>query len=324
MSVLNIRKAQREGARLVIGFSGISGSGKTLTALYFAYGLADYDASKVGFIDAENRRGSLYSDALRGHPTHPTSEPFLIGDLYAPFSPKRYKEAILEFQRAGVSVLVIDSVSHEWEGEGGCEDIAHAGTRMADWKTAKREHKSFMNALLQSDMHVIVCIRAREKTDFKDPKNPKSLGIQPICEKNFLFELTASLMMWDEGRAQSVIKCPAELQGHLGRESGYITAADGAAVRAWVDGAKQLDPRIEHARNTLRTVTEKGMDALVKTWRALPDDIRKAISPSGTCPDEFKSAAQDFDAQRARDGGRQLEDLNDQILGGAGAQDDAA
>lgn len=317
MAVLNIRKAEREGSRLVFGIAGISGSGKTFTALQLAYGLANYDASKVGFLDTENRRGSLYADALHNHPTHPTREPFLIGDLYAPFSPKRYKDAILEFQQAGVEVLVIDSVSHEWEGDGGCEDIAHAGNpRIPNWKDAKREHKSFMSTLLQSDMHVIVCIRAREKTDFKNPKAPVSLGIQPICEKNFMFEMTASMMMWNEGLAQDVMKCPAELRPMLGREQGYITAADGAAIRAWVDGAKQLDPRVEHARNTLRTVTEQGMEALVKAWQGLPAEVRKAISPAGTCPDEYKAAARDFDAQRANDNGRQLDELNNQVMGG--------
>ena len=320
MSVLNIRKAEREGARLVFGIAGISGSGKTYTALMLAYGLANYDASKVGFIDAENRRGSLYANVLRDHPTHPTDTPFLIGDLYAPFSPDRYKQAILEFQAAGVEVLVIDSVSHEWEGQGGCEDIAHNGNpRIPNWKLAKREHKSFMSALLQSDMHVIACIRAREKMDFKNPKEPVSLGMQPICEKNFMFEMTASLTMWDEGRLQDVAKCPAELRDYLGRQQGYITSADGAAIRAWVDGAKQLDPAVEAARNTLRTTTEQGMKALVEAWTAQPKHIRKAIGGEAMlCPDEFKTSAQAFDAAREKDGERQVDDINKELMGSAG------
>jgi len=319
MSVLNIRKAEREGARLVVGISGISGSGKTYTALQLAYGLANYDATKVGFLDTENRRGSLYANALVDHPTHPTRERFWIGDLYAPFSPQRYVDAILEFQAMGVEVLVIDSVSHEWEGQGGCEEIAHAGNpRMPDWKRAKAEHKRFMNAMLQSDMHIIACIRAREKVKVEKVNGKNEvipIGIQPVTEKNVLFEMTASLMMWDEGRAQDVAKCPAELRDILGRGQGYITAEDGQRLRAWVDGAKQLDPRVEHAKNSLRTVTEQGMDALVAAWRALPGDIRKAISASGACPDEYKSAAQEFDAARAKDSGRQLDDLNSQVLG---------
>src|ERR1700761_1454166 len=94
--VVNIRKAKRAGARLVIGLSGISGSGKTKTALLLAYGLANGDGSKVGFLDTENRRGSLYADndlysmVQQQLGLANPAEPFLIGDLDAPFSPQRY------------------------------------------------------------------------------------------------------------------------------------------------------------------------------------------------------------------------------------------
>lgn len=293
MSVIQIRKAQREGARLVIGLAGISGSGKTYSAIQLAYGLANKQAHKVGFLDTENRRGSLYADSL--------PEPFLIGDLYAPFSPQRYIEAIHEFQKAGVEVLVIDSVTHEWEGSGGCEEIAqNTNSKMANWKLAKAEHKRFMNAMLQCDMHIIACIRAREKVDFTNPKEPRSLGVQPIQEKNFMFEMTASLMMWEGGKEHQILKCPDELMSIFGRERGYITTQDGENLRAWVDGAKSLNPAVESAKNRLLSITEMGMAALQDAWKELPPDIRKAISPSGKCPDDLKAAAKAYDDHRSQ------------------------
>lgn len=276
MSVLQIRQAERRGARMVIGMSGISGSGKTYTALQLAWGLAGYDASKVGLLDTENKRGSLYADALKdaGGIIHR----FLIGDLYAPFSPQRYIDALHEFQKAGVEVLVVDSVSHEWEGTGGCEEIAATtNSRVADWKKAKAEHKRFMNALLQTDMHVIVCIRAREKMDFTDPKRPVSLGIQPIQEKNFMFEMTASLMLWNEGTAQQVLKCPAELKPILGRGEGYISHADGANLRAWVEGAGG-DQTLDKWRNRLQSITENGEKYVRDAWGQTPEKIREALT----------------------------------------------
>lgn len=328
MAVINIRKAQREGARLVVGLAGISGSGKTRTAIELGYGLAAYNPEKLGFLDTENKRGSLYADVLKEHPTHPANAPFWIGDLYSPFSPERYTQAILEFQKAGVEVLVIDSVSHEWEGQGGCEEIAESRARggMKDWATAKREHKKFMNALLASDMHIIVCIRAREKVEISKQKNPESgkietvvepRGIQPICEKNFMFEMTASLMMWDEGKAQQVMKCPSDLRAILGREDGYITSADGKTLRDWVDGAKQLDPEVEAARNTLRTTTERGMEAVSAQWAKTPKRIQKILQTDGTL-EELRAAAKAFDADRTNatnDGGAGVDDINNQVLG---------
>lgn len=313
MSIIQIREAKREGARLVIGLAGVSGSGKTYTALQLAYGLANNNAQKVGFLDTENRRGSLYADSLPA--------PFLIGDLYAPFSPRRYADAIKEFQAAGVEVLVIDSVTHEWEGSGGCEEIAsNTNSRMADWKKAKAEHKVFMNILLQSDMHIIACIRAREKVDFSDPRNPRPLGIQPIQEKNFMFEMTASLLMQDAGKSQCVLKCPDELQNILGRGVNYLTRADGAKLRSWVDGGNQLQPDVERCRNSLQTVTESGLDALQTAWTATPAKIRGVLGRDFL--ETLKTAAVAYDEQRnqlrsAAATPDVIANLNNQVTGGS-------
>ena len=304
MSVIQIRKAQREGARMVIGIAGQSGSGKTYTAIKLAYGLAGGRGEKVGFLDTENRRGSLYADIV--------NEPFLIGDLYAPFSPQRYVEAVRAFQDAGVEVLVIDSVSHEWEGTGGCEEIAGSATnKVVGWQRAKEQHKRFMNVLLQSDMHIIACIRAREKVDFTDPKNPRPLGVQPICEKNFMFEMTASLLMLDSGRRQEVLKCPSDLATILGRQDGYITEKDGERLREWIAGGSQLDPDIERYRNLLQSTTEKGMDALRKAWTGAPKHIRDALGQPFL--DQLKASAAAFETIGEAEKPATIDRLNSEV-----------
>lgn len=317
MGILNIRKAERAGARLVIGIAGISGSGKTYTALQLAWGLAGGDASKVFLIDTENRRGSLYADILRDK--NNKVHQFMIGDLDAPFSPQRYIDAILECQAAGAEVLVIDSVSHEWNGLGGCLDIANSHQKsIHGWKAAKPEHKRFMNVLLQSDMHVIVAIRAAQKTDWKDPKNPRSLGIMPIQQEEFMFEMTASMMMWDGGKAREVMKCPADLAPIFGEpgamHDGYLTAKQGLALRKWVDGGTPVDGKLEHARNTLRSISERGVQALESEWRKLSADVRKSLGDE--IPSEILASAQAFDAQRAaNDNGEGAVDDINQVLG---------
>jgi hypothetical protein len=280
MSVIQIRKAEREGSKLVFAFAGWTGEGKTVTAILFGYGLAGYDASKVGFIDAENRRGSLCADTLE-NATRPTKDRFLIGDLYAPFSPERYSEAIEDMQAAGVEVCIIDSVTHEWEGLGGCQEIAEAGNpKIPRWELAKGKHKRFMNKLLQSDMHIIVCVRAREKVK-PEKKNGKTefvdYGLQPIQEKNFMFEMTASLMMYNQGRQQSIIKCPAALVNYLGRKEGYITSDDGYAVRQWVNGALKLDPTVEKYKNRLQSNTEGGVEHIKECWNKTPGAVQEAL-----------------------------------------------
>lgn len=325
MSVLNIRKAERAGARLVLGIAGISGSGKTYTALQLAWGLANGDASKVGLLDTENRRGSLYADILKdkGGKVHQ----FMIGDLDAPFSPQRYIDAILEFQAAGVEVLVIDSVSHEWAGLGGALAIAAGYEKsITGWKNAKPMHQRFVNTMLQCDMHIIACVRATNKTDWKDAKNPKPLGVMPVQQDEFMFEMTASMMMWNGGKSRDVMKCPADLVPIFGEQGvihdGYLTARNGLALRKWVDGGVSLDAKTENARNTLRTVAEQGVAALANAWQALPKASRDALG--GDIPAEIASAAEAFDAGRiaTQPGGAELDDLNNEVLGDV-AQDAA-
>ena len=293
MGILNIKPAERSGSRVVIGISGQSGSGKTLTALKMARGMVD-KPEEIGFLDSENGRGRLYSGELDG--------PFMHADLYAPFSPARYRQAIEEFQEAGVKVLVIDSGSHEWEGEGGCNDIAEQpllqGKAMADWKRAKSEHKKFMSALLQSNMHIIVCLRAREKTSFKNPKKPESLGLHAVCEKDFMFEMTVSMMMYDNGKIQEFTKLPEELRPIFfdsGRDSvheGYLGEAHGRGLIKWVDSGVKVDEEFERWRSKLQMTASKGVAALTAEAVNLPDSVKakiRAIWPT------LKASAEEYE-----------------------------
>lgn len=289
MGVIDIKPVVSGQSKVVIGIAGQSGDGKTLTALYIARGMVE-SASEIGFLDTENKRGSLYANSL--------DAPFMIGDLYPPFSPSRYADAIKQFQDSGVKVLVIDSVTHEWEGEGGCDDIANAPKangeprKVADWNTAKREHKKFMNVLLQSDMDIICCIRAREKTDFKNPALPVSLGIQPICEKNFMFEMTASVLMKDQGKSQTFLKVPNFLKEAFGNGQDYLGIDTGKKIKKWLDQGEKEDPVISKIKSDALMVCEQGTEALNSLWKTLSKDQQKnikIISHFSLCKESAKS-----------------------------------
>lgn len=311
--------AEREGARIVIGLGGVSGSGKTRTALELAHGIVKGDTSKICFICTENRRGRLYAYVLKD--ASGKVKQFFIHDLYAPFSPQRYIDVIEAAAKMGFEVLIIDSVSHEWEGTGGCEEIANppgAVLRVPKWNDAKAEHKRFMNAMLSSPMHVIACMRAREKTKLVKTNGKTEFepqGIQPVCEKNFVFELTVSIMMHDGGKQREVLKSHPDLEpmiGAVGWHEGFLGYEQGLAIRQWVDGGNQVDEARQHAIDTLRMTAEKGTAALVAAWKAVPAAMRKRISADGTCPADLKDQAAAFDKQRADGtaGGAELADLN--------------
>ena len=255
MSILNIQPVVRGESKVLLAFSGTSGTGKTLSALYVARGMVS-KPSEIGFLDTENGRGSFYSDKLDGQ--------FLYANLNPPFSPDRYGKAIKEFQETGVKVLVIDSVSHEWEGIGGCEDIANSPRadgserKIADWKRSKNEHRTrFMNSLMYADMHIICCVRAREKTDFKDINKPVSLGIQPVCEKNFLFEMMASIMFSNEGKNQTWIKVPDYLKEAFGTGNAYLGQETGRKIIEWVRLGEKENPIVTKSRGEIILICEK-------------------------------------------------------------------
>ena len=273
---IEIKPAERSSAKAVIGLVATSGEGKTYSALLLALGLAGGNPAKVGLLDTENRRGSLYSDIFGSAP----KDRFLIGDLTPPFSPSRYIAAMRQFAEAGIEALVIDSASHEHEGEGGLEEIAHrpkanGGERkIADWITAKREHKRFMNTLLFLPCHVIVCFRAREKMDFRDPAKPISLGLQPVTEKNVLFEMTASFLLSEKGKRHDEIKLPECLRGILGKQ-GYFTEQHGADLREWLGGGGD---KLERARNSLALAASEGTGRFKEVWIGLDNSTKTALA----------------------------------------------
>ena len=159
---MTFAKAVRKSVPLLISIAGTSGSGKTYSALLMAAGLAG-PKGRVGFLDTENGRGSMYADSPGIIEALPAG--YEIMELDAPFTPQRYTEAIEAAEKSGINVLVVDSATHEWEGIGGCAEMAENNKLggQPNWAMAKRAHKRFVNRALASSMHIIFCLRARDK-----------------------------------------------------------------------------------------------------------------------------------------------------------------
>ena len=184
-------RAERAGVGLLIGVAGATGSGKTFSALRVARGLAGGDDSKIAFLDTERGRALHYAPSP-GEAPGPATFGFSHAALEAPFTPERYAALIDEADRAGFSVIVIDSFSHVWAGEGGLQDQHDAeveaaverarkrhsenssrypfdADREADkasvgaWKAPKLAHKRLVSRLLQCRAHLVICLRAEDK-----------------------------------------------------------------------------------------------------------------------------------------------------------------
>lgn len=207
MSGYTFRRAVREKVPLIIGLSGGTGSGKTYSAMRMAKGMAREKPFCV--IDTENGRASHYADQFQ----------FDVLDLRAPFSPDAYAKAIAAADKAGYPVIVVDSMSHVWAGDGGVLDWQEEeldrmakddyqrreACKMAAWIKPKMAHKHMMQTLLQVKAHLILCFRAEEKIEMVkvggklEVRKKESLigkdGWVPICEKNVPFEATCSFLL---------------------------------------------------------------------------------------------------------------------------------
>lgn len=185
---IEFKPAVRSRVSLIIGVAGASGSGKTKTGLRIARGLAGGDDSKIAVIATEAGRALHYAPAP-GEPVGPDRFGFQHHELRPPFTPEAYADAITAADRQGFEVVMVDSVSHEWEGEGGLQDIhdalvlvavekaraAHSGQWSFDegkvaerasigaWREPKSRNKRFVSRLLQCRAHLILCLRAEEK-----------------------------------------------------------------------------------------------------------------------------------------------------------------
>jgi hypothetical protein len=281
-----IVKAVRRRVPMLISLAGVSGSGKTYSALLLAAGLAG-PKGRVGFLDTENGRGSMYADSPGIKSALP--EGYEISDMREPFAPSRYTDAIQDFVDHGVNVLVIDSGTHEWEGHGGCSEIAERGRKngMDDWASAKKEHKKFMNRMLAQPIDIIFCLRAREQIEIKKGgANGKTeviqLGVQPVCEKNFMFEMTVSMLIEAETHKPLLKKCPEPLLPIFGGDVPLVTKEMGERIRAWCEGgAKTGGPQktVEEIRTQAMHYAQDGLASYESFFKSLTKEEKELLKP---------------------------------------------
>jgi hypothetical protein len=153
---MELLKAQRKQAVIKMGLQGPSGSGKTFSSLLLAHGLVS-SWDKIAVIDSENHSSELYS--------HLGDYNVLV--IGPPFSPEKYIEAISFCEDAGMEVVILDSISHEWEGQGGIIDVHSqmVGNSFTNWSRVTPRHNAFVNKILQSPAHIIATVRSKQLHD---------------------------------------------------------------------------------------------------------------------------------------------------------------
>jgi hypothetical protein len=279
---MQLRTSNRSQAKIRIALQGASGSGKTYSSLLLAYGLCQ-NWNKIAVIDTENQSADLYSHLGQ----------YNVLSLLPPFSPERYMEAIANCEAAGMEVIIIDSLSHEWEGEGGILDIHGnmAGNSFTNWSKITPKHNFLINRILQSKSHIISTVRTKHDyviTEKNGKQVPEKVGLKAVQKENLEYDFTIVFELdinhqavCSKDRTQLFAqKIPFKIDGQTGQK-----------IKEWCDGGLPLvSPEIDPVEAKIKAILK--LEELYQLYREVPDknkyleaftlraeEIRKQTSP---------------------------------------------
>lgn len=256
---MQLQKASRKKAKIKLGLSAVSGGGKTYSALLIAYGLCG-DWSKIAVIDTEHMSAELYSD-LGEYNTIP---------LEAPFSPERYIEALNVCFKAGMEVIIIDSITHEWDGKGGILNIADGmtGNSFTNWAKLTPRHQAFIDAILESPCHILTTVRRKQDYEMSKDSNGKvtvtKLGLKEITREGFEYELTVNLEL-DQKHNATATKDRTGL--FAGKPHFTPTIETGKLIKSWCESGAEPAPPVNPAAAAIAEMyLVKDKESLQRLW----------------------------------------------------------
>ena len=232
------RKAERRKAKLRLAITGPAGSGKTYGALVLAQGLG----GRIAMIDTENGSGDLYADMCD----------YDVETLTAPYSIQKYLASIHEAESAGYDVLIIDSLSHAWSGEGGVLDLqakataaSKSGNSYNAWRQVTPLQNRLIDTLLASPCHIIATMRS--KTEYLQAENERGkteirkVGLAPVQREGVDYEF-GTVFDIALNHTASVSK---DRTGMFDGNYFTITRDTGKILRKWLDDGAETPNDIQ-------------------------------------------------------------------------------
>jgi hypothetical protein len=262
---MQLQKATRKKVKLRLGLSAVSGGGKTYSAILLAKGIVDGDLSKVAVIDTENNSASLYSHLGE----------YNTIELTAPYTPERYVQAIKVCEDAGMEVIIIDSITHEWDGKGGILEIHSqmTGNSFTNWSSLTPRHQKFIDAILQSKCHVITTVRRKTEYDMQKDSSGRTkvekAGLKEVTREGFEYELTINFNL-DEKHNCTASKDRTGL--FMDKPFFTITEETGAMIKQWCEsGVDYVAPLQPKKKIVLKETKYKEALEAVKIGAMLPN-----------------------------------------------------
>jgi hypothetical protein len=241
---MQLNRAERKNVKIKLGLQGSSGSGKTMSALLLAYGLTN-DWSKIAIIDTENHSAELYSHLGA----------YNVLNLEPPFSPERYKEAIEVCKKAQMEVIIIDSISMEWDYV--LEQHSQlAGNSYTNWSKFTPRHHSFVQSILQANAHVICTLRAKQDYVLNEKNGkfvPEKVGLKSIQRDGLDYELT---IVFEIDIKHNAVATKDRTELFSGKTEFKISAETGKEISEWCKKGILIEPDYQPFIDACETVDE--------------------------------------------------------------------
>ncbi len=258
---MELRKSQRQKAKIKLAIQAPSGAGKTYSSLLIAKGLTDNDLSQVAIIDTENGSADLYAH---------------LGDynvltLRPPYTPESYIEAIDVCLQAKMEVIIIDSISHCWEYLLEYHSSL-PGNSFANWGKITPRQKKFLDKILQSDAHFIATMRVKQDYVINNKNGkmvPEKVGLKAVQRDSVDYEFTIVFDLDIKHYAQA----SKDRTGlYTDKPEFIITPGVGKQIKEWCNSGTDLD---EVKRKIKSCTTNMQLNDLYKEFAAYKDILTK-------------------------------------------------
>ena len=218
---MKLQTAARKRAKIKMGLQGPSGAGKTYTSLLISNGLCG-SWDKLAVIDTENGSCDLYSHL----------GPYQVLQLHAPFSPERYIEAITLCEKSGIEVVIIDSITHEWENLLEYHSSMQ-GNSFTNWGKVTPRHNAFVQKILQSPLHIICTMRTKQDYILNEKNGklvPEKVGLKSVQRDGFEYELT---LVFDLDMKNNAVASKDRTGLFFGKPENKLSISTGREILEW-------------------------------------------------------------------------------------------
>lgn len=251
---MKLEQAQRKRAKIKMGLQGPSGSGKTMSALMIAFGLCG-DWSKVAVIDTENHSSELYAH-LGG---------YKVLHLLPPFTPEKYVDAIHLCEQSGIDVIIVDSLTHEWENLLDYHTNL-PGNSFTAWGKVTPRHNLFVNTILQSPVHVISTIRTKQDyvlTNRNGKQVPEKVGLKGIQRDGLDYDFT---LVFDIDIKHNATVSKDRTGLFAGQPEQKITIGTGEQILEWCNLGAEVT--VDHVSDRIADCTS--LNDLLQLYKQYP------------------------------------------------------